>query len=139
MDNQNQAPPQREAPPQAAQEKNQPADVTRDGNLKATTWRNEGENGPYYSTTFARSYQDENGKFHDSHSFSGSELLRISELARGAYARSNELRREQAQEVKRDQPQSNLDLEQKPKGTKRSDFRAKRESNGTRSRRTQRR
>ncbi len=133
MDNQNQAPPQRQAPTQAAQEKNQPADVMRDGNLKATTWRNEGENGPYYSTTFARSYQDEQGKFHDSHSFSGSELLRLSELARGAYARSNELRREHSHDVNQDQSQSNLDLEQKPRGTKRSAFQRRRtnsQSNG---------
>jgi hypothetical protein len=28
----------------------QPADVIRDGSLKATIWRNEGEDGPFYPT-----------------------------------------------------------------------------------------
>ncbi|MEM6537375.1 MAG: hypothetical protein AAF668_06555 [Pseudomonadota bacterium] len=76
---------------------NRPEDVIRDGNLKASIWRNEGENGPYYSTTLARSYKDEKGKYHDTQSFSGSELLRVSELSRQAYTRSNELWRKQNQ------------------------------------------
>ncbi|MEL7030206.1 MAG: hypothetical protein AAGL49_13605, partial [Pseudomonadota bacterium] len=71
--------------------------------LKASIWRNEGENGPYYSTTLARSYKDAEGKYHDTQSFSGSELLRVSELSRQAYTRSNELWREQNQS--RDQRQ----------------------------------
>jgi hypothetical protein len=80
-------------------ESNGPADVLRDGNVKATIWKNERENGPHYSTTFARTWQDEGGAYRDSHSFSGTELLRVSELARGAYARTNELRREHMQEL----------------------------------------
>ena len=36
------------------QESKQPADVIRDGNLKASIWRNEGESGAFYATTFAR-------------------------------------------------------------------------------------
>ncbi len=80
-------------------ETNGPADVLRDGNIKATIWENERENGPSYNTTFARTWQDESGAYRDSHSFSGTELLRVSELARGAYARTNELRREHMQEL----------------------------------------
>lgn len=80
-------------------ETNGPVDVLRDGNVKATIWKNERENGPSYNTTFARTWQDESGAYRDSHSFSGSELLRVSELARGAYARTNELRREHMQEL----------------------------------------
>jgi hypothetical protein len=52
-----------------------------------------------FSTVFARSWQDEEGAYRDSHSFSGTELLRVSELARGAYARTNELRQEHKQEL----------------------------------------
>ena len=88
-------------------EQNGPADVLRDGNIKATIWKNERENGPSYNTTFARTWQDESGAFRDSHSFSGTELLRVSELARGAYARTNELRHEHMQ-----QPDKVRDLEE---------------------------
>jgi len=73
----------------------EPDDVVRDGALKASIWRNEGENGPFYSTTFARTYKDRDGNLQDAHSFSGSDLLKVSELARKAYDRSSELRREE--------------------------------------------
>jgi hypothetical protein len=88
------------------QESNGPADVLRDGNIKATIWKNERENGPSFSTIFARTWQDEQGAYRDSHSFSGTELLRVSELARGAYARTNELRQEHRVEITREDSQS---------------------------------
>lgn len=77
------------------EEARQPADVIRDGALKATIWRNEGEERPFYSTTFSRTYEDRDGNLRDAHSFSGSDLLKVSELGRKAYDRSNELRREE--------------------------------------------
>ena len=46
---------------------------------------NLGEKGNFYSVDFSRTYQDEQGNYHDSHSFSGSELLRIARLANLAY------------------------------------------------------
>jgi hypothetical protein len=73
----------------------QPADVLRDGSLKATIWRNEGEDGPFYSTSLARTFEDRDGNLRDAHSFSGSDLLKVSELARKAYDRTAELRREE--------------------------------------------
>lgn len=73
----------------------EPADVVRDGALKASIWRNEGENGPFYSTTFARTYEDRDGNLQDAHSFSGTDLLKLKELAGKAYDRSAELRREE--------------------------------------------
>lgn len=90
-------------------DRNAPRDVLRDGNLKASIWSNEGEKGPFYSTTLARTWRDDDGQLHDSHSFAGTDLLRVSELARSAYNRTQELRREdhqqtQAQEPQRDAP-----------------------------------
>lgn len=73
---------------------NRPVEVIRDGSLKATIWENEGENGILYSTTLARTYHANDGALKDSHSFSGSELLRIAELARQAYAAVNAFRRD---------------------------------------------
>ncbi|NKB59160.1 MAG: hypothetical protein GKS00_22765 [Alphaproteobacteria bacterium] len=73
---------------------NRPIDKINDGHLKASIWRNEGEKGAFYSTTFSRSYKDSEGKYRDTQSFTGTDLLKLSELARGAYARTNELRRE---------------------------------------------
>lgn len=73
---------------------NRPVDVIRDGNLKASIWRNEGENSVSYATTIARTYKTEDGAYRESNSFTGTELLRVSELARKAYDRSNDLRRD---------------------------------------------
>jgi hypothetical protein len=104
-------------------ESNGPADVLRDGNVKATIWKNERENGPQYSTTFARTWQDEGGAYRDSHSFSGTELLRVSELARGAYARTNELRQEHRAEL---EVELSRDDDDEPPQDQRESFKSKR-------------
>tara|TARA_R110000787_G_scaffold166227_1_gene279242 strand:- start:2066 stop:2389 length:324 start_codon:yes stop_codon:yes gene_type:complete len=81
-----------------------PEDVLRDGNLKASIWRNEGERGDYFATTFARTQKDQDGNLRDAHSFVGSDLLKLSELARKSYERTNELRREDFQERRSSRP-----------------------------------
>ena len=78
------------------EKKTQP-EVIDDGHLKAKIWRNESENGPFFRTTFSRTYKDDNGEYQDTQSFTSYDLLRISELARLAYNRTKELRREHAQ------------------------------------------
>ena len=111
-------------------EPNRPEDVLRDGNIKATIWKNERENGPSFSTIFARTWQDEKGEYRDSHSFSGTELLRVSELARGAYARTNELRQEHRVEITREDSQDERQGDPELPYDERSDlaaFKAKRE------------
>lgn len=76
---------------------NKPAATLRDGSIKATIWRNFGDSGTFYSVRIARSYTDEQGHYHDTDSFSGSELLRVARLAGKAYDRANELRAADAQ------------------------------------------
>lgn len=73
---------------------NTPEDTIRDGRIKATLWRNEGEKGPYVSTDFSRSWQDGEGQWHDSRSFGLGDLLGLSELARTAYGRGREIERD---------------------------------------------
>ncbi len=64
---------------------NAPVEVLRDGALKATIWKNKGENGEFFSTTLTKTFE-QNGSLHDGNSFTGTDLLRISELSRRAYA-----------------------------------------------------
>ncbi len=71
---------------------NSPIETIRDGSLKATIWKNLGEKGNFFTVNLSRSYKDEADTWHDSDSFSGSELLRIARLASRAYDRTNELR-----------------------------------------------
>lgn len=77
---------------------NKPKDTIRDGSIKATIWRNEGKNGPYLSTDLARSYQDAEGNWKDSRSFSISDLLKVGEVARTAYGRGREIEQEMRNE-----------------------------------------
>ena len=65
---------------------NTPVDTIRDGSLKATIWMNPKENGTFYSVQITRSYTDEQGNWHETDSFSGSELLRVARLANIAYS-----------------------------------------------------
>lgn len=80
------------------QTKPTPVETLRDGRLKATTWENEGKDGNYYTVTLAKIYEDKNGQLQDSHSFTGSELLRIAELARESHALIRDLRRDRSVE-----------------------------------------
>lgn len=108
---------------------NAPRDVLRDGALKASIWRNDGEKGPFYSASLSRTYRDQNGEPRETHSFAGNELLRVSELARKAYDRTQDLRRDdrvapdreqrretfregrqQAEQTPRQQKQRDLDI-----------------------------
>jgi len=77
---------------------NQPTDTLRDGAIKATIWARNGEKGTFYSVEISRTYKD-GETFKDSHSYSGSELLRVSRLAEQAYDRVRELKSEQQQEA----------------------------------------
>ena len=92
-----------------------PEDVLRDGNLKASIWRNEGERGEFFATTFARTHKDNDGNIRDSHSFVGADLLKLSELARKSYDRTSEIRREEfksrRKEENRDHSRSRSDRE----------------------------
>jgi len=69
-----------------------PIETIRDGKLSASIWQNQSEKGVFYSVTFERVYTGEDGNAKSATSFSGSELLRISHLARRAYDRANKLR-----------------------------------------------
>ncbi|MEM9494976.1 MAG: hypothetical protein AAGA09_03150 [Pseudomonadota bacterium] len=79
-----------------------PVETIRDGALKASIWRNEGENGPYFSTKLAKTYEDRNGDLKDAQSFSNGDLIKLSELTRRAYVRANELYREARHEYGRE-------------------------------------
>lgn len=71
--------------------KNKPADTLRDGAIRATIWRNQSDNGVFFTTEFTRTYQDDQGTYHDSHSFSGVELLKLAHLAGRTYDRIGQL------------------------------------------------
>lgn len=71
---------------------NQPIDSLRDGQLKATIWKNLGPKGNFYSVTFSRTYKDDSDAYQDSDSFSGTQLLQVAHLAARAYDRIGELR-----------------------------------------------
>ena len=69
-----------------------PTETLRDGSLKATIWKNFGDNGNFYTVNLTRSYKDEAEQWHESNSFSGSQLLRIARLTEQAYDRVRLLR-----------------------------------------------
>lgn len=78
-----------------AENQKRPEATLRDGSVKASIWRNEGESGAFRSTTFARTYEDRDGNPRDANSFAGTDLLKVSELARQAYNKSRTLDREE--------------------------------------------
>jgi hypothetical protein len=71
--------------------KTRPVETLRDGEIKAAIWKNESENGPFHSVTFARTFKNGQDEYQDSDSFSGSQLLRLARLAEKAYDRTRKL------------------------------------------------
>lgn len=70
---------------------NKPVEVIRDGNLSASIWQKEGKNGAYYTATYAKSYKDDRGNYQNSHSFYGTDHLKLAELSKQVYQREREL------------------------------------------------
>jgi hypothetical protein len=72
------------APAQEAS-KQRPAFEERYGRIKATVWRQESDQGPWYSVVFTRSYKDNQGNWQTSHSFGLDDTLPLAELARRVF------------------------------------------------------
>jgi len=96
--------PQKDAEPDKAERTEQyqepqknrgPENTLRDGSLKATIWRQQGEQKDYFTTNFAKTYTDKDGNLRDGHSFGSRDLLGVAELARQAHQRTGELKREE--------------------------------------------
>lgn len=80
-------------------ENNKPLETLRDGAIKATIWKNQGEKGPFYSVEFSRTYlvgED----YKDASSFSGSDILKVAHLASRAYETIATHRRADAKQAK---------------------------------------
>ena len=63
---------------------NQPATTLRYCRIKATIWQNVSETGPFFSTTFSRSFKDQSGAWHNGTSFGLSDLEALLIVARDA-------------------------------------------------------
>ncbi|MFP7673700.1 hypothetical protein ACG74X_10150 [Marivita sp. S0852] len=95
---------------------NEPVLTLRDGRLKGVLWSNENRDGDqYYSVTLAKTYEDQNGKLRDTNSFSESELLRVSELAREMRGKMLDLRRDRSTEKS---PERDTSKEQRPRNAR---------------------
>ncbi len=71
---------------------NEPYATITDGLIKAKIWKTTGPKGDFYSVELVRSFRDSSGQWKKAYSFSGSELLRVSNLAQRAYNMILELR-----------------------------------------------
>ena len=77
--------------PNASQNKNTssgtqaPVKTFRLGRIKAAVWENESEQRKFYNVTFARTYLDNDKKFHDADSFGRDDLPLVAKLADQAH------------------------------------------------------
>ena len=76
---------------------NKPEVTLRDGAIKATIWKNKGENGVFFSVNYSRTYKDDKENLQDSDSFSGSQILKQARLAAKVYDRIVQLREAEKQ------------------------------------------
>ena len=62
-----------------------PVKSLRLGRVKAAVWQNESDNKKFFNVTFARTYRDEAGNFHDTDSFGRDDLPLLAKLADQAH------------------------------------------------------
>jgi hypothetical protein len=62
-----------------------PVKTLRLGRIKAAVWENGADQRVFFNVTFARTYMDEEKKFHDSDSFGRDDLLLLAKLADQAH------------------------------------------------------
>ena len=70
---------------------NRPVANIRVGSVQASIWRNQNDNGPFYSTTLKRSYKDKDGSWKDTDSYGPTDLLELAKAADLANTRIIEL------------------------------------------------
>ena len=80
---------------------NKPLETLRDGPLKVSIFRNQGENGAFYTLDPGRIYTDEKSKeVREVSSLSGSEPLRMAHLLTKGYERVGQFREQDKEQEK---------------------------------------
>ena len=68
-----------------------PAAHVRQGNLEAAIWRNQGENGAFYTVSFSRKFQVE-GEWRESSSFRERDVNNLAKLAFDTHTKIQDLK-----------------------------------------------
>ena len=76
--------------------------VLTDGALRAASWREEGEYGPFYNTKITRRYTNADGEVRETSSLRERDLLPAAELTTEVHRTIRERKREQSQEKSRE-------------------------------------
>lgn len=110
-----------------------------DGSIRAASWREDGEYGPYYNTKITRRYRNDEGEIRETSSLRERDLLTAANLAQETHRTIRERKRELTQERDQDRNQSEdwHDEDKSRKDIKRERFKEERRSEGTRWSRTQ--
>lgn len=77
---------------------NKPLFKLHDGLMTLTIWENPTETSSRFNYELSRSYQDEDNKWHETTSLSGSEPLQAARLYERAYDRVAQIRQERREE-----------------------------------------
>lgn len=75
-------------------ERNKPVDTLRDGPLKVSIFRNQGERGDFYSLSPGRLFTDNDGNTRETKSLNSSDALPMGHLLQKAHDRVSEFKRE---------------------------------------------
>ncbi len=81
------------------QKKAQPVETLRDGALKVSIFRNQGQNGDYYNFVPGRIYTDDKtGQVRETRNLSGSDPLRMANLLNKSYDRVEDFKQQMKQQ-----------------------------------------
>lgn len=69
----------------AKQKNKKPHVIKAARGVRAKLWKNSGKNGEWFNVTITRLYQDDDGDYQDSDSFSRDDLLQVAYVAQRAF------------------------------------------------------
>jgi len=72
--------------PASSSAKQTPVETFRLGRIKAAVWENEADSKKFYNVTFARTYRDDAGNYHDADSFGRDDLPLLAKVADKAHS-----------------------------------------------------
>ena len=89
--------------------KSPPVDRLQEDNVTAAIWRRDKENGPEHRASFDRSYQDQEGRYHNAYDYGPSDLENLGKLIPQAQTRIQELDLEAGRDPAQDQQKAMAD------------------------------
>ncbi|UWQ83109.1 hypothetical protein [Leisingera caerulea] len=102
-----------------SEDKKRPVETIHEGRIKASIWENEHDGKTMHAVQMRRTWQDKDGNFRESDSFSSVDLLQVSRLAERSHDRVRQLKEEMREAARNKRTRSRDQIRSERRGYER--------------------